>query len=66
MVWAATVGRSPASTHCRIDTSHPTQVVQTERVLHGEAGAIRALAVSPAGAVYLVNDRSLLELVPEP
>ena len=50
----------------RLAASNATQVVQTERVLNGEAGAIRALAVSPAGSIYLVNDRSLLELVPEP
>jgi glucose/arabinose dehydrogenase len=50
----------------RLDTSRPNQVVQTERVINGEAGVIRALAVSPTGSVYLVNDRSLLELVPEP
>ena len=41
-----------------------TTVVQTERVLHGQAGAIRALAVSPVGTIYLANNRSVLELVP--
>jgi glucose/arabinose dehydrogenase len=46
-------------------SSNASQIVQTERVLTGEAGTIRALAVSPAGSIYLMNDRSLLELVPQ-
>jgi glucose/arabinose dehydrogenase len=50
----------------RVATSDATQIVQTERVLDGEAGAIRALALSVTGSIYLVNDRSLLELLPEP
>jgi glucose/arabinose dehydrogenase len=49
----------------RVATSDATQIVQTERVLNGEAGAIRALALSPTGSIYLVNDRSVLELLPE-
>jgi glucose/arabinose dehydrogenase len=49
----------------RLAGATATQVVQTEQVLNGEAGAVRALAVSPRGSIYLLNDRSLLELLPD-
>jgi glucose/arabinose dehydrogenase len=50
----------------RLAATNGTQVAQTERVLDGEAGNIRAMAISPTGSIYLLNDRSLLELAPLP
>jgi glucose/arabinose dehydrogenase len=50
----------------RLAGASATQVVQTEQVLNGEAGSIRSLAISPRGSIYLLNDRSLLELLPAP
>jgi len=49
----------------RLDPKEAGKVVLAEPVLNGDAGPIRALGVAETGAVYLVNDTSLLLLTPD-
>ena len=49
----------------RFDTIDRTQVVRTDVVIDGAAGAIRALALDDNGRVYVATDDRLMRLAPK-
>jgi len=48
----------------RLDPANPTKVLGTDRLLQDRLGPVRAVAVSPDGAVYLASDSAIHRLVP--
>jgi len=48
----------------RFDPADPTRVLSTERLLRSQLGAMRAIAESPDGALYIATDTSLWRLGP--
>jgi glucose/arabinose dehydrogenase len=48
----------------RFDASDPTRPVAIERLLVGQTGALRVVAVAPDGTIYLCTEDALLSLAP--
>jgi glucose/arabinose dehydrogenase len=48
----------------RFDPADPTRVLSTERLLRNQIGAMRAIAQSPDGALYIATDTGLWRLAP--
>lgn len=48
----------------RFDPADPTRVISTERLLRNQIGAMRAIAESPDGALYLATDTGLWRVGP--
>jgi glucose/arabinose dehydrogenase len=50
----------------RFDPADPGKVLSTERLLRGQIGAMRAIAESPDGALYIATDTGLWRIVFNP
>lgn len=56
-------GDDPTITRLEFDSGNPAQIVAREPLLEHVGGIIRALAVSPEGAIYFCVNDELLRLV---